>query len=455
MATRFVILGATGDLTSRYLSPALAKLIETDQFPVDTIVAVGREDWDNDKFRRHIGERLDQFAKNCSEESRKKTVESMQYRQADVTDPADLKRAIGDTDGPVAVYLALPPSIFEPVVEALAELNLPEDSRIVVEKPFGDDLQSAEKLNRLLRPVFPEKSIFRIDHFLGMQTVQNVLGLRFANRVFEYLWNRDHIEQIEIVWDETVALEGRAGYYDNSGALKDMIQNHLLQLLCVVAMDAPVKFAERDFRDKKVEVLRAVRALSRDEVIRHSHRARYTAGKVGDNELPDYTAEEGVNPDKMTETFAQTTLFIDNWRWAGVPFVLRTGKAMAKDRHEILVRFRRVPFLPFEDSCPEPNQLRLSLDPDRMCLDININGANNPFALETVSLHKELLPQELSAYARLLLDLFEGNAVLSIRGDEAEESWRIVEPIIAAWRENAVPMLEYPAGSAGPKLEGG
>jgi glucose-6-phosphate 1-dehydrogenase len=350
----------------------------------------------------------------------------------------------------VAVYLALPPAVFEGVIRGLAAIELPAESRIVVEKPFGHDLASARALNELIHPTFPERSVFRIDHFLGKQTAQNVLGLRFANRVFEYLWNRDHIERVEIVWDETVALEGRAGYYDHSGALKDMVQNHLLQLLCLVGMEAPVSFDERDFRDRKVEVLRAVRRLSPDEVARHTVRARYTAGRVDDAAVPDYVAEPGVDAGRGTETFARTTLFIDNWRWAGVPFVLRTGKALAADRHEIVVHYRPVPHLPFEKESPAANVLRLRLNPDRMELGVNINGPGDPFDLERVDLAAELAPQDQSAYARLLLDILDGNAVLSIRGDEAEESWRIVEPILAGWDAGVVPLGEYPAGSGGP-----
>jgi glucose-6-phosphate 1-dehydrogenase len=336
------------------------------------------------------------------------------------------------------------------VLRSLAELKLPEESRIVCEKTFGHDHASARELNALLRPLFPERSIFRIDHFLGKQTVQNVLGLRFANRVFEYLWNREHIERVEITWDETVALEGRAGYYDTAGALRDMVQNHLLQLLCLVAMEAPVNFTERDFRDRKVEVLRAVRRFTPEEVRRHTRRARYTTGRVGDQEIPNYVDEPDVKPERQTETFAQTTLFVDNWRWSGVPFVLRTGKALAANRQQMLIHFRPVPHLAFERSKPTPNCLALRLNPDRLDLSVNINGPGDPFVLETTDLGTELRPQELSAYARLLLDLFEGNAVLSIRGDEAEESWAIMEPILAGWSEGACPMEDYAAGSEGP-----
>ena len=245
-------------------------------------------------------------------------------------------------------------------------------------------------------------------------------------------------------------MEGRAGYYDTAGALRDMVQNHLLQLLCLVAMEAPLSFDERDFRDRKVDVLRAVRKFSIDEALQHSIRARYTAGSIGDRAVPDYVDEPGVEANRQTETFAQVTLFIDNWRWNGVPFVLRTGKALAANRHEIIVRFRPVPYWPFVNSTPAPNVLRLALDPDQIELALNINGAGDPFDLKRTTLSTELRQQDLSAYARLLLDVFEGDAVLSIRGDEAEEAWKIVDPILAAWSNEQTELLEYPAGSDGP-----
>lgn len=450
MSAQFVILGATGDLTSRYLVPALTELQHHNLLPEGRVLGVGQEEWDSEQFRRHIADRLGEYRPHIPEAVRQSVVERLDYRRADVTNAEQLRAVLGQPSDPVAVYLALPPVVFEPVLRALAEAQLPAESRIVIEKPFGQDLASAQQLNQLIRPAFPERSVFRIDHFLGQQTVQNVLGLRFANRVFEYLWSREHIEKVEIIWDETVALEGRAGYYDRTGALRDMVQNHLLQLLCVVAMEPPVTFTERDFRDRKADVLRAVRRLSTEEITQHSIRARYTAGRVGERGIPDYRSEPGVEPDRHTETFAEVTLFVDNWRWAGVPFVLRTGKAMRWDRHEIVVHFRPVPHLAFEQAAPPPNRLRFRLNPDRMELGVNINGLGDPFGLEPATLAAEFPPQELSAYAKLLLDVFEGNAVLSIRGDEAEESWRIVEPIVAAWAEDRVPLTEYAAGSDGP-----
>lgn len=451
MGTRLIILGAAGDLTSRYLIPAIASLHQNGEILISgPILGVSLDEWDTEQFRAHIAEHLKKHASDLPEEVRTRTVASLEYRRADITDREELKLCLGDPSEPIALYLALPPKIAGKVIRTLQDISLPAGSRIVAEKPFGHDLASAQELNELLHNIFQEKSVYRIDHFLGKQTVQNVLGLRFANRVFESLWSRDHIEHVEITWDETIALEGRANYYDSSGALKDMVQNHLLQLLCLVAMEAPLSFNERDFRDKKVDVLRAVRQFSPEEVVRHTVRGRYTKGKIDDRTIPNYTDESGVDPARKTETYASCTLFIDNWRWAGVPFVLRTGKAIGQNRHDIVIHFRPVPHLAFEESAPQSNLLRLRLNPDRMELGVNINGPGNPFDLERIGLNAELAPQELSAYARLLMDLFEGNAVLSIRGDEAEESWRIVEPILAVWKNDTVPLRDYPAGSDGP-----
>jgi glucose-6-phosphate 1-dehydrogenase len=281
------------------------------------------------------------------------------------------------------------------------------------------------------------------------------MGLRFANGIFEPLWDRNHIERVEIIWDETLALEGRAGYFDHAGTFKDLIQNHLLQFLCPTAMEAPIALHRRNLRDRKIDVLRAIRRLDAEEVQHRTVRARYGAGRIGDRDVPAYVDEEGVDPERKTETFAQVTLSVDNLRWAGVSFVLRAGKALAGDRGEIAVHFKPVPHLPFQKAGePRPNVLRVQLGPDRVALDVNINGPYDPFDLEQIELSAGFAPQEFfSAYERIFLDLLEGNTTLFVRGDEAEESWRVVEPILEAWEQELVPLLEYPAGSAGPSLE--
>jgi glucose-6-phosphate 1-dehydrogenase len=367
-----------------------------------------------------------------------------------VTDHAQVVEALQPIREPLITYLALPPGVFLPALQALAGASLPQGSRVVIEKPFGENLASAQALNQLLHQSFPENAVFRVDHFLHLQTAQNVLGLRFANRIIEQLWNREQVERVEIVWDESLSLEGRASYYDRAGALKDMIQNHLRQLLCLVGMEAPLTLDERTLRDRKVDVLRAIRRLSSEEVERYTVRARYAAGHIGERQVPSYTDEAGIDPVRGTETFAQVTLWVDNWRWAGVPFVLRSGKALGRERREIAVHFRPVPHLAFEANDPQPNVLRLLLEPDRLAFGLNLNRPGIPFPLERIELGADLASEGLPAYTRLLLQILEGDCTLSIRDDEAEESWRVVAPILEAWAQGRVPLLEYPAGSDGP-----
>jgi glucose-6-phosphate 1-dehydrogenase len=449
---RLVILGATGDLTGRYLLAAVTEMACSGFLPADLIiVGVAREGWDTPRFRQHAAERLDRHAAHLSRAGREELVERLSYVAGDVADPAVLTAAFGSDASAAVAYLALPPAVFTPAIEALAAIGLADGSRLVVEKPFGTDLASAQALNRLLHRHFPEETVFRLDHFLGKQTVQNILGVRFANRLFEPVWNREHVAGVDIVWDETVALEGRAGYYDHTGALRDVIQNHLLQLLCLVAMERPAALDARELRDRKVDLLRAVRAPTGAEVASRTRRARYGAGRVGDRQLPDYTGEPGVDPDHQTETFAELTLFIDSDRWRGVPFRLRTGKALAEDRREMVIRFLPVPNRVFEQQDDPPlNRLVFQMGPDRMVLDLALNGAGDPFCLEAAALELTLAPQDLSAHARLLVETLEGDPALAIRGDEAEECWRIVEPILGQWQRGVPPLLTYPAGSRGP-----
>jgi glucose-6-phosphate 1-dehydrogenase len=282
-----------------------------------------------------------------------------------------------------------------------------------------------------------ERHVFRVDHFLAMTTVQNVLGTRLANRVLEPIWNSSHIEEIEIVWDESLALEGRAGYYDGVGALQDMVQNHLLQLLCLVAMEPPISLSERDLRDRKVDVLRSVRPMSDDDVAARTRRGRYRG----------YVDEDGVTPEHGTETFAEVMLELDSWRWSGTRFRLRTGKAMARDRMEVVVRFRPVPHHPFV--APAANMLRFELEPEGLSLELTGTGPGAAMSLVPLTLHAEMEPPELPAYGRILLDVLSGNSALSIRGDEAEESWRVVTPVLEGWSRDLRPLEEYDAGSDG------
>jgi glucose-6-phosphate 1-dehydrogenase len=450
MIERLVLLGATGDLTARYLLPGLAAL-RSDGHIGDgfQLAAVGREDWRDDGFRSWATAQLDEHAPHLPAAARQAVVSASDYHRADVTDPAAMT-AVTAGAGPIAAYLALPPSIFAATVSALHVAGLAQGSSIVLEKPFGEDLAEATELNALLSRVIPEEAVFRVDHFLAMTTVQNVLGTRLANRALEPIWNTAHIAEIDIVWDETLALEGRAAYYDGVGALKDMLQNHLLQLLCLVAMEPPISLDARDLRDRKVDVLRSIRPLSDDDVLRHTRRARYTSGLIGGVSVPAYVEEDGVDPSHRTETFAEIELGLDNWRWHDTMFRLRTGKALGRNRKEVAVHFRPVPHLPRGmHGDPQPNVLRFGLEPESVAIEMSGVGPR-AHTLVPLTLTAELEPAELPAYGRLLLDVFNRDPALSIRGDEAEESWRVVTPVLAAWAKDLVPLEEYVAGSDGP-----
>lgn len=450
MIERLFLLGATGDLTARYLLPGLAALrnrgLIGDRF---RLIAVGRKDWRANDFRSWASAQLDQHARQLPDTALHAVVSASEYHQADVTDPDALAPLLSGAE-PVAAYLALPPSIFAPAVSALHDAGLVEGSSIVLEKPFGEDLAQAIELNSLLARVAPEETVFRVDHFLAMTTVQNVLGTRLANRALEPIWNSAHIARVDLVWDETLTLEGRAGYYDGVGALKDMLQNHLLQLLCLVAMEPPLSLDARDLRDRKVDVLRSIRPLSADDVVHQTRRARYTSGLINGVSVPSYVDEDGVDPVHGTETFAEMELRLDNWRWHETVFRLRTGKALSRNRKEVAVHFRPVPHLPrgmYGE--PQPNVLRFGLEPESVVIEMSGVGprANT---LAPLTLFAELEPAELPAYGRLLLDVLHRNPALSIRGDEAEASWRVVDPVLAAWAMNLVPLQEYIAGSDGP-----
>jgi glucose-6-phosphate 1-dehydrogenase len=450
MIERLAIFGATGDLTGRYLLPGLAALRAGgylgDGF---RLIAAGREDWTDDRFREHAAGWLDRAAGGVPAAARSDVVTASRYHRLDLADTASVAGCVAGAD-PVAVYLALPPSIFPAAITAVHEAGLAPGSRLVLEKPFGEDLHSAVELNRLLAELMDEGEIFRVDHFLAMTTVQTLLGTRLANRVLEPLWNSSHIEEIEITWEESLALEGRAGYYDGVGALKDMIQNHLLQILCLVAMEPPITMGERDLRDRKVDVLRSIRPLDGPGASA-TRRARYTAGRIGGRDIPGYADEAGVDPARSTETFAEVKLELDSWRWSGTVFRLRTGKALATDRKEVVVHFRPVPHLPIDTPQePLPNRLRFGLEPEDLTFELTGVGPHAAFSLVPLNLRARHEPAELPPYGRLVLDVLNGATALSIRADEAEESWRVVAPVLDAWDKNAIPLGEYPAGSSGP-----
>jgi glucose-6-phosphate 1-dehydrogenase len=459
MIERLVLFGATGDLAGRFLLPALAALRAAGKLPeAFELIGAAQDQWDDHAFRRAAEERLERHAAKVAPAARSALVRSLRYRPVDLEDSESVAQVVGD-DGPgakpVAAYLAVPPRIFAKAVTMLGRVGLPGNSRIVVEKPFGEDLDDAVALNRLLARVAGsggEPARYRVDHVLGMATVQNLLGLRLANGILDPLWNSAHIDQVEILWEETLALEGRAGYYDQAGALKDVMQNHMIQLLCLVAMEPPDSLGERDLRDRKVEVLRSVRSLEPDEIPRRTRRARYTAGHVAGRAVPAYADETGVDPRRRTETFAEVVLELDSPRWAGTRFRLRAGKALARRRKAVVVRFRPVTH-PFGDSSADPvaNTLFIGIDgPEDLELHLTGWAPGPPPRPAPLTLAAPPPASELPAYARVLLDVLAGGSNLSVRGDEAEEAWRVVTPVLQAWADGLVPLEEYPAGSTGP-----
>jgi glucose-6-phosphate 1-dehydrogenase len=443
-----VILGASGDLSSRLLLPAVGQLLSNHPERRFQLIGAGAEEWTDAKWRSTVrasfttvkanGPAVEQVLKNTT------------YLSADVTKPEELQRIFDACEGEPALYFALPPAITARACDALSKLSLPAGLTLALEKPFGTDKRSAVALNKRLATLVPEERIHRVDHFLGNSTVLNLIGLRFANSILEPVWNGDHIQSVDIVYDETLALEGRARYYDNAGALMDMIQSHLLQVLAVFAMEPPSALDATDLRDAKATVLRATRVW-RDDPIVASRRARYTAGTIDGRRLPAYTNEPGVDPARNTETLAELTVEIDNWRWAGVPITLRSGKALGSKRREILVTFKPARHIPRGlKGHKEPTMLRIMLAPDAMSLELNINGPDDPHLIERVALSAEFGPGLLLAYGEVLEGILDGDPSLSVRGDTAVEMWRIVAPVISAWKKDEVPLQTYRAGSDGP-----
>ncbi|MBF4462704.1 MULTISPECIES: glucose-6-phosphate dehydrogenase [unclassified Rathayibacter] len=444
-----LILGATGDLSSRLLLPAVGQLVSRESDRRVALVGAGREDWTQEHWREVLASSFGTV--DASGAAVEALVSGTRYQQVDVTDPKALAALLRSCEGPVAVYFALPPAIAAKACSALSPHDLPDGTVLALEKPFGTDEASAHTLNEQLATLVPEDRIHRVDHFLGRATVMNVLGLRFANRILEPLWSAEHVDSVEIVYDEQLGLEGRASYYDGAGALIDMIQSHLLQVLAVIAMEPPSTLDAADLRDAKAVVLRATR-LRGDDPTASSRRARYTRGTVEGRELPSYTDEKGVDPSRETETLAELTVEIDNRRWAGVPFTLRSGKALKERRREVVIRFKPVPHLPagFHGTA-EPSVLRLFLAPDEMALELNINGPGDPYSLERASLEATFGEGELLAYGEVISGILDDDPSLSVRGDAAEECWRIVQPALDAWHADRVPLDEYPAGSEGPE----
>jgi glucose-6-phosphate 1-dehydrogenase len=456
--TVIIIFGVTGDLARRKLIPSLFNNLKKGRLPDNLkIVGVGRRDWSHETLIEHAHKSLNEFASDIFDEAIWNTFKQMlSYALVNLPDPktySNLKKHLTDieqTSSNRLYYLSIAPDFYGDVIQNLGQMSMAreEDSwrRIVIEKPFGYNLESAQALNKVVHSVFKESQVYRIDHYLGKETAQNILFMRFANTIFEPIWNRNHISNVQVTVAESVDVGTRAGYYDKSGVMRDMVQNHLLQLLSLIAMEPPASFDAESLRNEKVKVLKSARAIKLDETVR----AQYTG----------YRGADGVAPDSQTPTYAGLKLFIDNWRWKDVPFYLRSGKALKAKTTQVNIQFKRPPNSIFEIAESEDlsrNMLSICIQPDEgMHLTIAAKIPDQQIAksIDMEAHYEDAFDAEKlpDAYERLILDAIQGDAALFIRSDEIESAWKIVDPVIDGWENDvtAPPMQTYAKGSWGP-----
>ncbi|HUE82132.1 MAG TPA: glucose-6-phosphate dehydrogenase [Pyrinomonadaceae bacterium] len=467
-----VIFGATGDLTKRKLIPALFRLSQQQLIPAEfAIVATARQQLSDEEFRARMRDALAQFADEPVDESGWQSFAgSIFYVQGDFGDQATysrLKEALEvidrkrDTQGNRVYYLATAPEYFGPIARHLGDAQLSRSKgwvRLIVEKPFGSDLESARKLNAELSSVFSEEQIFRIDHYLGKETVQNLLVFRFANNIFEPLWNRQYIDHVQVTNAETIGVEGRGAFYDKVGVVRDMLQNHVFQVLSLIAMEPPVTLSAKDVRDEKAKAMRAVRAIPKDRVHEYAVRGQYGTGYVLGESVVGYREEPGVDPESSTETFAAVKLLFDNWRWADVPVYIRSGKRLQKRVTEIAIQFKEAPHRLFTDtdSPLEPNVLVIRIQPNEgITLRFGAKLPGQAMRIRWVNMDFRygssfgVKPPE--AYERLLLDCMLNDSTLFARWDMVERGWELVTPMLEAWAEPAPDFPNYEAGTWGPE----
>ena len=470
----FVIFGATGNLATIKLLPCLYNLEAAGRIHGDmSILALGRQEHTQESWLEHLSKVLhDKLGDKVDPVIAARFAKRFSYMFGDLREAAFYQRLkdklTAPREGPssnIVFYLSIIPKDFNTVINYLDEYGFSEPRglhRIVVEKPFGTDLETAQQLNRSLHKHFDEEQIYRIDHYLGKETVQNLLVYRFANTLIEPLWNRNYINHVQITVAEDFGIGTRADYYDKSGgAMRDMLQNHLMQLLTVVAMEPPATMEADAVRDEKVKVLKSLRIIPEEKVTEHVVRAQYTAGTAKGQAVHGYMEEQGVDPDSATETFVAAKFYIDNWRWRGVPFYLRTGKRLAKTESSISIRFRHPPqhlFHNEELDHIEPNWIHLLLQPtEHMNMEMHVRAPGLGMKTRTVALNASYRQAEdekpLEAYQALLLDVIRGDKTLFIRFDEVEWAWRVVDPIIKAWGKTKEDVKGYPAGTWGPEAE--
>jgi glucose-6-phosphate 1-dehydrogenase len=465
-----VVFGASGDLAARKLLPAIAALAEHDALPEGfTIIGVARTSWSDEQFRQAARD-----AAPYAGGAWQKVVSRFRYVSGEYADKPTfdrLKEVLDEADttlgtsGNRVYYLATVPSMFGPVAGALAEhgCNRPgaggDFARIVIEKPFGRDLESARALDSTLHAAFDESQIFRIDHYLGKETVQNVLALRFGNAIFEPIWNRRYVDHIQITVAESLGVEHRGGFYETAGALRDIVQNHVMQVLSLMLMEPPATIDQQGIRDEKVKLLRSVVIPDVNEAVIDAVRGQYAAGTIDGDPVKGYREEPDVDPRSRTETFVAMRLAVDSWRWSGVPIYIRTGKRLPHRATEVILQFHRVPHLAFGGRLTRdlrPNMLQLRIQPEEgICLLFGAKVPGEAFRLRSVGMqfsYAQAFPNiTAGGYERLLHDVMIGDATLFIRTDEVERSWQIVDPFLAAWSEDGVPLSQYPAGTWGPK----
>lgn len=472
-----VIFGATGDLTHRKLLPALYNLALEHPLPAGfSVVGFARRPYNDEIFRQQALDSVNEFSrqKPVNPQVWESFASGIHYLQSNFHEPAGYEKLAAllnqldqerGTGGNRIFYLSTPPSQYPEIIQNLGAAGLNRNrkgwTRIIVEKPFGHDLASARELNRLIGRVFKEDQIYRIDHYLGKETVQNILVFRLANGIFEPVWNRRYVDHIQITVSENIGIEGRSGYYEEAGAIRDMVQNHMLQLLTLVAMEPPITFDANAVRDEKVKVLHALQPLVGRDVITSTVRAQYSPGYVGGQQVHGYTEEPGVSPTSTTETYVALKLFIDNWRWAGVPFYLRTGKHLPKRVTEIAIQFKQAPLMLFKHSDAqsqvEPNVLILRIQPDEgISLRFGAKVPGTDMQVRAVNMDffygSSFVRQQPEAYERLLLDSMLGDSTLFTRRDEVEAQWTFIQSILNEWvREPRETMLTYESGSWGPQ----
>lgn len=470
-----IIFGASGDLTHRKLIPAVFDLYKQKSLPQNfAVLGVARSSFTDNSFRDKMKDGIKQFAtaKDITDDELDAFSQKLHYLSINTDEGAEyskLKERLElldkeeNTEGNYIFYLSTPPALYPLVPKFLAEQGLNKEHnnfrRIIIEKPFGTDLKSAIDLNNSLRESYDEDQIYRIDHYLGKETVQNMLVTRFANGIYEPLWNRNYISHIEITAAESIGVENRGGYYDHSGALRDMVQNHLLQVVALVAMEPPMSIDSVSIRNEKLKIFQALRPMSNDDLFKNVIRGQYTAANIKGKYAKGYREEKDVSADSRTETYLAMKLFIDNWRWSGVPFYIRTGKRLPTRVSEVVIHFKPAPQKLFPESVDlssEENQLVIRIQPDEgILLKTKMKVPGNGYQVKNVNmdfhysqLQDTYLPE---AYERLLLDCMVGDSTLYIRGDALEATWKFVQPLLDFWDKNPdAPLHGYPAGSWGP-----